>query len=67
MTVHYRVALTQTDEGVSISVPGLPGCWSQGRDEHEALENIQDAIRAYLVVAEQQLQGADIREIELTV
>ena len=47
----YRVALKQTDEGVSVWVPGLPGCWSQGQDEEEALVNIQDAIRGYLDIA----------------
>ena len=48
MTMKYKIALKTTDEGVSVSVPGLPGCWSQGRDEQEALENIKDAIREYL-------------------
>jgi predicted RNase H-like HicB family nuclease len=47
----YKVALQQTDEGYSVHVPGLPGCWSQGQDEAEALSNIQDAIREYLAVA----------------
>jgi len=36
------------EEGVSASVPGLPGCWSQGAAEAEALANIRDAIREYL-------------------
>jgi predicted RNase H-like HicB family nuclease len=44
----YKIALRKTDEGFSVSVPGLPGCWSQGATEEEALQNIQDAIRAYL-------------------
>lgn len=67
MTLAYRIALKHSDEGVSVYVPGPPGCWSQGRDEQEALENIQDAIRAYLAVAEQELEGAEAREIEVTV
>ena len=45
----------------------VPGCWSQGRDEQEALENIKDAIREYLAVVEEQLEGAEVREIEVTV
>jgi predicted RNase H-like HicB family nuclease len=49
----YKVALSKTDEGYSASVPGLPGCWSQGADEAEALANIQSAIREYLVVREE--------------
>lgn len=50
-----------------MSVPGLPGCWSQGRDEQEALENIKEAIREHLAVVEDQLEGAQIREIEVAV
>jgi predicted RNase H-like HicB family nuclease len=48
----YRVALKRTDEGVSVWVPGLPGCWSQGQTESEALVNIEEAIREYLSVVE---------------
>ncbi len=51
MTMKYKVALHHSDEGVSVSVPGLSGCWSQGRDEEEALENIRGAIKEYLAIA----------------
>jgi predicted RNase H-like HicB family nuclease len=44
----------------------LPGCWSQGATEEEAVENIRDAIREYLSVIEEQLRGEDVREIEVT-
>jgi predicted RNase H-like HicB family nuclease len=46
----YKIALKQTDEGYSVWVPGLPGCWSQGATEAEALANIRDAIEGYLAV-----------------
>ena len=46
--MHYKVTLHRTDEGISVSVPALPGCWSEGETEEEALENIRDAIREYL-------------------
>lgn len=62
----YRIALHKSDEGISVSVPGLPGCWSPGTTEQEALENIGDAIREYLAVVEDQLRGEEIREIEVT-
>ena len=65
--VRYRVALHQTDEGISISVPGLPGCWSQGATEAEAIENIKDAIEGYLSVVNEQLRGEQIREVDLAV
>jgi predicted RNase H-like HicB family nuclease len=51
----YRIALHKSDEGYSVSVPGLPGCWSQGSTEDEAVENIRDAIRDYLSVVDEQL------------
>ena len=61
----YKIALRKTDEGYSVSVPGLPGCWSQGTTEQEALENIQDAIREYLTAREGLLEGAVVREVEV--
>jgi predicted RNase H-like HicB family nuclease len=63
----YKIALQQSEEGFSVSVPGLPGCWSQGTTEQEAIENIKDAIREYLAVVEEQLRGENIREIEVSV
>ncbi len=63
----YRIALHKSDEGYSVSVPGLPGCWSQGTTEQEAVENIRDAIREYLLVVEEQLRGEEVREVEVTV
>jgi predicted RNase H-like HicB family nuclease len=42
----YKIALQKTEEGYGVSVPGLPGCWSQGATEEEAIANIQDAIQA---------------------
>lgn len=44
----YKVVLHKSEEGYAVSCPALPGCWSQGETEAEALENIQDAIREYL-------------------
>lgn len=61
----YRIALHKSEEGYSVSVPGLPGCWSQGATEREALENIKDAIREYLAVVNEQLRGEEVREIEV--
>jgi len=63
----YFVVLKRTDEGYSIFCPGLPGCWSQGETEEEAMENIQDAIQEYLAAVANSLQGEDVREIEVAV
>lgn len=65
--MQYRVAIHQSEDGFSVSVPGLPGCWTQGATEEEAIENIKDAIREYLAVVDEQLRGERIREIDLTV
>ena len=61
----YRIALQSSEEGYSVSVPGLPGCWSQGATEAEALESIKDAIREYLAVIDENLKGVDVREVEV--
>ena len=63
--MRYKIALTRSDEGVSVSVPGLPGCWSQGANETEALSNIRDAIADYLAVRDELLSDADVREVEV--
>jgi predicted RNase H-like HicB family nuclease len=46
-------------------VPGLPGCWSQGRTEVEALDNIRNAIEDYLAAVDGELKGGTIREVEV--
>jgi predicted RNase H-like HicB family nuclease len=61
----YRIALHRSDEGYSVSVPGLPGCWSQGATEEEAIDNIKSAIREYLSVVEKSLKNKEIREVEV--
>lgn len=63
----YKIILQQDEEGFSVHVPGLPGCWSQGFTEQEAIENIQDAIREYLRARDDLLQGTTVREVEVTV
>lgn len=63
--MQYKVALHRSDEGYAASVPGLPGCWSQGATEAEALDNIRAAIVEYLSVVDEQLRGEDVRVVEI--
>ena len=63
----YRVVLQPSKEGFAVSCPGLPGCWSQGATEQEALENIQDAIREYLEAITELTRGQVVREVEVKV
>ena len=63
----YKVVLKESEEGFSVSCPGLPGCWSQGSTEKEALENISSAIREYLEALDILAEGSNVREVEVTV
>lgn len=66
MDARYTVSLKKTDEGYSVWVPGLRGCWSQGATEEEALENIRDAIREYVSAAEELASDGEVRRVELS-
>jgi predicted RNase H-like HicB family nuclease len=61
----YKIALYKSDEGYSVSCPGLPGCWSQGNTEEEAIDNIQDAIKEYLAAVDALAPDAEMREVEV--
>jgi predicted RNase H-like HicB family nuclease len=65
--MNYKVLIHESEEGFSVSCPGLPGCWSQGKTEAEALENIQDAIKEYLAAVDDLVKDENVREIEVTV
>jgi predicted RNase H-like HicB family nuclease len=65
MATRYKVFLKKTDEGYSVWAPGLPGCWSQGATEEEALENIKDAISAYLKTVDLLSKGKIARYVEV--
>jgi predicted RNase H-like HicB family nuclease len=63
--MRYKVVLEPSEEGFAVSVPGLPGCHSQGEDEQDALNNIRDAIQEYLAVVEELSQNQLVREVEV--
>ena len=65
--MQYKVKIKETDEGFSVWCPGLPGCWSQGDSEEEALKNIREAIREYLTAAEEISKGETTRLVEIPV
>ena len=67
-----RIVLCRSDEGYSVSVPSLPGCWSQGDTETEAIDNIKTAVQEYLSVKDYLggdvlVEGAEVREVSLAV
>ena len=67
LMANYRVVLRKSDEGYSVSCPGLPGCWSQGASEEEALANIRIAIREYVLAAEELARDEETRIVEVAV
>jgi len=59
----YKVSLRKSDEGYSVSVPGMPGCWSEGKAE--ALGNIKDAISEYVAAIETLDTNVESRLVEV--
>jgi predicted RNase H-like HicB family nuclease len=50
----FHVVLEKAEDGwIVVEVPALPGCVSQGKDEKEALDNVKEAITAWLWAEDQ--------------
>ena len=68
--MRYKIVLHKSEEGFGVSCPGLPGCWSQGATESEALENIRDAIQEYLAAVDDLFRDApdvEVRAVDVAV
>jgi len=63
--MRYTVRLEKNDEGYAVWCPGLPGCWSQGDTEEEAIANIKDAIETYLLTVDELSRNQDTRVVEV--
>ena len=61
----YKVVLEKSEEGYGVWVRGLPGCWSQGATEAEAIKNVGAAIEEYLAARAEIVMDAEGREIEV--
>ena len=61
----YKVVIKTSEEGYSVACPALPGCWSQGKTEEEALTNIGEAIQDYLAAVSDAYKNEHYREIEV--
>ncbi|KWT78290.1 type II toxin-antitoxin system HicB family antitoxin [Candidatus Magnetominusculus xianensis] len=47
--MHFYVKIEHAEDGCIVAeVPALPGCVSQGKPKEEAIENIKEAITAWL-------------------
>jgi len=48
-TMTFHITLEPAEDGwIVAECPALPGCVSQGRDEEEAIQNIREAITAWM-------------------
>lgn len=64
--MRYPVNIKKTDEGYAVWASGLPGCWSQGLIEEEALENIKEAIHDYLYTINSLTAEKDVRYVKVS-
>ncbi len=71
MLFHVKLSLPDDKGWIVAECPALPGCLSQGHDEKEALENIKEAITAWLWAEDQkavsQTNQADQQQIVVSV
>lgn len=67
--MEYPIVMEQDSEagGYVVYCPTLKGCVSQGETEEEALENIKDAIKTYLLSIEDLKRLKKMRTVEVTV
>ncbi len=67
--MEYPIVMEQDTEagGYVVYCPTLKGCVSQGETEEEALENIKDAIRTYLLSIEDLKRLNKLRTVEVSV
>ena len=55
----FHVTLDKAEDGWFVAeCPALPGCVSQGQNEKEALENVKEAITAWLWAEDQKAVAA---------
>ncbi|WP_333875095.1 type II toxin-antitoxin system HicB family antitoxin [Methylobacter sp.] len=57
MIFHITIELAE-DGWIVAECPALPGCVSQGKDQEEALDNIKEAITAWLWAEDQKAISA---------
>lgn len=65
---NYHVSLKrQRGEGFVATCIELPGCFTEGKTEAEALKNIQEAIKLYLGDVEAEAKEKKAKLVQVTV
>lgn len=65
--LEYTVVVQKSKYGYHVECPALPGCVSQGASLKEALENIKDAIRTYLMMIKKETRRRKTVEVKVAV
>ena len=65
--MEFLVKIHKSKYGYDVVCPTLKGCASQGDTEREALENIKDAIRGYLLAVKRVCKGEKVVKVEVSV
>jgi len=65
--MEYSIVLIKSEEGYAVQCPELPGCWSQGTTEAEAVENIKIAIHEYLETEKELPISVETRTLKIAV
>lgn len=62
----FKVVLERDEEGHAyvVSVPALPGCFTQGKTREEALDRAKEAIEGYLEALKQEGQTMPPQDVE---
>ena len=61
----FHVTVEKSEDGwFVVECPSLPGCVSQGKNEEEALENIKEAITAWLWAEDKKITSRLVRKPE---
>ena len=62
----FRIAIHRVNGAYLAQVAELPGCYSRGQSEVEALENARTAIRAYMMLVQAVADGAATVQLEIS-
>jgi predicted RNase H-like HicB family nuclease len=64
----YRVIIEKDEDGVLVAkVPALLGCATEGKTMQELMENVKEAIQAYLEALKEHDDPAPIETVQVSV
>jgi len=63
----YPVVINKTEYGYDVHCPVFPGCHSQGDTFEEAIDNIKDAIQAYLQMIAEETKDSTVYQVEVSI